>query len=684
MSKTQRLVYVLLATLWLIASADDVSAADPRAEVVTLTAEDVAEPITLGRAWRYWAGDDIQGADPTLDDSAWPLVRPSLQDLGKVRLPGGWSGIGWFRRKIRTDDSFGGVAGFFLYQAGASEVYLDGKLIAEFGTVSADPTIEKPFSPQYVTSLALEPDIDHVLAIRYSNVAGNVLGFHFQGFSIAVGEVKSLTREGIRMIRQYTAFMAGGIGIFGSFALLHLLLFSFRPKALENLFFALFAISVVGIFAAEVQMNSQSDLSRVLWFHNWFITFSITMALSALLVEYRVFWGQIGKTFYLFTAVATIFLVWAWTRDALTNLVPIMIFLAVIYLEALRLALKAIIQKKPDAWVVGSGFLLFTVWIFVSTLRGLGWISISPELVAATGLGVLALSFSVYLTRQVVRTNRQLETKLSEVELLTEQTIEHERRAARKEVERRVLEADNERKTAELEEARQLQLAMLPEELPTLSGFEVAVHMTTAYEVGGDYYDFHTNGSEICTAVVGDATGHGLHAGMVVGVAKSLFQSWCTEPDLAKLLKQIGKGLASMHRRQASMAMVLLRLSPGSLKFASAGMPPLLIWRESTREIEEALVPNVPLGTLPDVDFLETEIGLDPGDTVLVMTDGLAELMNPSSDPLGYERASDFFSQVAHLEPQAAIDSLLELANEYHAGTPLQDDMTLVVLKARG
>ena len=683
MRKIRRLALLFLLLLTYLGGTSELRAADPRAEIVTLTAEDVDQPITLGLAWRYWAGDDINGAAIDIDDSSWPLVRPSLQDLGEVRLPGGWNGIGWFRRKIRTDDSFGGVAGFFIYQAGASEIYLDGNLIAKFGTVSADPATEKPFSPQYVTSLTLEPNVDHVLAVRYSNASGNVLGFHFQGFNIAVGEVKALTREGIGMIRRYTAFMAGGIGIFGSFAVLHLLLFAFRPKTLENLFFAIFAVSVVGIFATEVRMNSESDLSRVLLFHNWFITFSITMALSALLVEYRVFWKKVGWTFYLFAGVAVLFLGWAWTRPALTNLLPVLIFLAIVYAEALRLAVMAIVDKKPDAWVVGTGFLVFTVWIFLSTLRGLGWIPVAPEIVASTGLGVLALSFSVYLTRQIARTNRQLEDKLSEVETLTERTIEHERRAAREEAERRVLEADNARTTAELEEARQLQLAMLPEVLPDLPNYDLAVHMTTAYEVGGDYYDFHTNGRSSCTLVVGDATGHGLHAGMVVGVAKSLFQSWCAEPDLGRLLRQIGDGLSSMHRRQASMAMVLLRLAAGRIRFASAGMPPLLVWRHETDTIDEILAPNVPLGTLSDIEFPENEISLLPGDSLLVMTDGLVELTDPDGEPLGYDRAAEIFAQVAHLDPEEAIEALLKLAADYHSGTPLHDDMTLVLLKSR-
>ena len=91
----------------------------------------------------------------------------------------------------------------------------------------------------------------------------------------------------------------------------------------------------------------------------------------------------------------------------------------------------------------------------------------------------------------------------------------------------------------------------------------------------------------------------------------------------------------------------------------------------------------MPLATLQGARFGETEFDLLVGDSVLLMTDGLAEVANPDGDLLGYERATRFFSEVADLEPELAIERLLELAANYNEGTPLQDDMTLMVLKAR-
>ena len=77
-------------------------------------------------------------------------------------------------------------------------------------------------------------------------------------------------------------------------------------------------------------------------------------------------------------------------------------------------------------------------------------------------------------------------------------------------------EAENSRKSQELEEARKLQLALLPEKLPDLPNLQIAVYMKTATEVGGDYYDFYISADGTLNVAMGDATGHGMQAGTVV------------------------------------------------------------------------------------------------------------------------------------------------------------------------
>ncbi len=91
---------------------------------------------------------------------------------------------------------------------------------------------------------------------------------------------------------------------------------------------------------------------------------------------------------------------------------------------------------------------------------------------------------SVYLARDIASTNKNLILQLKNVKELSKKELEQQLRAQK-------AEAENERKSKELEEARQLQLSMLPKELPQLPNLDIAVYMKTATEVGGDYYDFH-------------------------------------------------------------------------------------------------------------------------------------------------------------------------------------------------
>jgi serine phosphatase RsbU (regulator of sigma subunit) len=294
-----------------------------------------------------------------------------------------------------------------------------------------------------------------------------------------------------------------------------------------------------------------------------------------------------------------------------------------------------------------------------------------------------AVSLSLYLSRDFARTNRRLETKLEEVHELTARTIEQERRAAREETERLVLAADNRRKTEELERARELQLAMLPRNQPQHPAFDVAFRMLTATEVGGDYYDFIEEDDGELIVVVGDATGHGLHAGMVVSVAKSIFRTCDHHQSLTSVLQRIAAGLESFHQRLAGMALVLLRLEQGGCRFVSAGMPPLLVWRRSSGKVEEHLVPAVPLATMADPDYTEHQITLDSGDTILSISDGLAEISDQEGEPFGYDRIRDRFAAIAEQNAEAVVDALLEDAATHLAGREPQDDITIVVVKAR-
>src|SRR5215510_10661615 len=153
---------------------------------------------------------------------------------------------------------------------------------------------------------------------------------------------------------------------------------------------------------------------------------------------------------------------------------------------------------------------------------------------------------------------------------LVEGMIEEARR-------RQEIEAENEQRAKELEEARQLQLSMLPKRMPQLQHFEIAAVMKTATEVGGDYYDFHVGADGTLTIAIGDATGHGLKAGTVVAATKVLFNHLAGQADLVATLSQTSRALKQMNMRSLFMALTLVKLKGDHLQCSVAGMPPILI-----------------------------------------------------------------------------------------------------------
>ncbi len=251
------------------------------------------------------------------------------------------------------------------------------------------------------------------------------------------------------------------------------------------------------------------------------------------------------------------------------------------------------------------------------------------------------------------------------------------------ELERRLLEEEDARKAEELNEARKLQLSLLPKELPRLSTVQMAAHMETATEVGGDYYDVLEAEDGAVTLAIGDATGHGLQAGTVVTAVKSLFTYCAEDSDLVGAVRAMARALRRMRLGRLSMAFAVGRLQGRKLELVGAGMPPALVYRAATGRVEHVALDGVPLGSPLDFPYRKEELELSPGDTVLLMSDGLPELGSARHDPLGYEGAERVFRQAAADggDPKAVIDSLLETVSSWSRGR-LEDDVTLFVLRA--
>ncbi|MCJ7802558.1 MAG: SpoIIE family protein phosphatase [Candidatus Marinimicrobia bacterium] len=244
-------------------------------------------------------------------------------------------------------------------------------------------------------------------------------------------------------------------------------------------------------------------------------------------------------------------------------------------------------------------------------------------------------------------------------------------------------ETENERKSKELEEARQLQLSMLPKVLPQLPHLDIAVYMKTATEVGGDYYDFNVAMDGTLTVVLGDATGHGMRAGTMVTSAKTLFNSYAANPDILFTFKEMTRCIKQMQFQSLAMSMTMLKIQNNKLMMSAAGMPPVYLYRNKHKILEEHLMEGMPLGTMDNFPYELKEVELFKGDTLLLMSDGFPELHNQDREMFGYKRARNSFEEVAEKEPEEIISYLQKEGTRWANDKDPDDDVTFVVIKIK-
>ena len=279
-------------------------------------------------------------------------------------------------------------------------------------------------------------------------------------------------------------------------------------------------------------------------------------------------------------------------------------------------------------------------------------------------------AISSQLARRVGDTGRSLQTELERVETLSQINLDQER-------------ALRQRMENELEEAHQLQISMLPENLPEHPSAEIAWSMKTATEVGGDYYDYRISDSGKLTLILGDATGHGLQAGTLVTATKSLFQSMIIEEDLAYSVTNMSSSLKSMNFKRLGMALTLVEIDGYELRYCPAGIPPILIYRARHDKVEEGETGGLPLGLTNHNIYKQTKLTLESGDALLMMSDGLAERTNEADEEFGYQRVHDLFHEVAQGTPTEVCRKMAHGGEAWAAGKEQDDDVSFLALRIK-
>ena len=238
----------------------------------------------------------------------------------------------------------------------------------------------------------------------------------------------------------------------------------------------------------------------------------------------------------------------------------------------------------------------------------------------------------------------------------------------------------------EMELARQVQLNLLPHHPPSVAGVELWARSRPALQVGGDFYDFHSQSGTPLSFTVGDISGKGLPAALLMSMTRTVIRSKVNgfpTPSPGQIVQDANHELYNDFTDVNMFATVFIgQYNPDEriLTFANAGHSPVVYCPEKGKaELLEA--DGTALGVLPDSLSKDQQIELRPNDVLVVGTDGLSEAQNEHDELFGYDRLLHLIETCAAL-PAAQIGAeLYREVNAFSAGQPQFDDQTVMVLK---
>ncbi len=618
--------------------------------------------VEVGGNWQFHTGDNVAWANPEYNDSGWSQLRGD-ETWGAQANPG-YTGFAWYRKQIDVTGAGHALSILIPPVDDAYEIYWNGRKIGSYGSLPPHAAWW-PVGHSAVYSLGALP-LKGVLALRVWKAplastdpwgegglnAAPVLG------NASVLELQAMAPRSLQEHRQLPQILIGAVVLVAG--LLTLLLFLRERKQWMYLWLAIYLLAE-GLIAFRVLDAISYGLDfRSLQLYLQFVGSFQDISLWLLLLTLFGFsqeqrwrrWTVVLAVLYLAAVIvdSTVNFFWQnaglgmqWT-DAITTAIYLLTPLYILFIVGFGLARK----KRLELWPVAITAFLYGLWNFVSEIVGQGarfthW-TLATDL-RAWGMHVGSYTFSATFL---------LDTLLFLVLLftVTRQQFLERRRQAQVEM--------------EIKSAREVQQVLVPEDVPAIPGFSIASIYKPATELGGDFYQVIPLEAGGALVVVGDVSGKGLKAAMIVSLIVGTLRTladYTQEP--AEILRGLNRRLIGRTQGGFATCVVLRIEANGNAAIATAGH--FAPFRDGK---ELPLDGALPLGIVPDAEYEEIVFRLHENETLTFYTDGIVEAQNSQRELFGFDRVR---------EMSRTGSSALQIAEEASAFGQ-EDDITVLTL----
>jgi hypothetical protein len=597
--------------------------------------------VELDGPWKFHTGDDMTWAQAAFDDSGWArmdLTPPPGSADQTLAISGdlpGWTALGyphysgyaWYRLRINVEGASRRLALKMPDEADdAYQVFVNGQQIGSFGKfsdhhVTAYTTLPEEFRlPKGVgngpITIAIRVWMDSATLFNFPD-AGGLHGPPVLGYASVIGALTQLAYyENARDL--ITGFVESMI----LFMALLLTLALFWLDREERAYFWLALVCLVTLLSNTIVQSGN--------FTAWIGQTPAVILIDVILAPVRIglwviFWGywfRPWKTarlhWLVWSVVGILILGTAMLRPPLygihvptnyASFIDPLRLIAKLYLGVLLLIVtyRGLTRRKTEGWMAATAVVLVFVANYQHEMRLIHIKTIFPVLGFEISLGTIATVVSLLMITVLLLMRYFHTQQLKELWKL------------------------------EIQQAQHVQQILIPNKLPEIPGFTIDSEYRPAREVGGDFFQVLPGdlpGSVLI--VVGDVTGKGMQAGMLVAVIVGALRAAALHSsDPVQMLHEVNVQLCE--RQHASATCQVLYIDPhGHAMLANAGqLPPYLNGKEM--EMEGAL----PLGTIPDADHSVTTFTLHPGDSLILMSDGIVEAQDAHGNLLGFDRITE-------------------------------------------